>query len=76
MEVRRQKNQVQTKLTIFEECKGEALNSPKWVETSRVANKTEHPAGKNIEMKFLGFSFTAGIEHKKRIAPGSIKRFK
>jgi len=50
MEVRRQKNQVQMKLTIFEECKGEALNSPKWVETSRVMHKTEHPTGKNIEI--------------------------
>ena len=53
MEVKRQKNQVQMKLTIFEECKGEALNSPKWVETSRVMHKTEHPAGKDIEIESI-----------------------
>ena len=54
MEVKRQKNQVQTKLTIFEECKGEALNSPKWVETAMARHKTEHPAGKEIEIVSIG----------------------
>jgi len=53
MEVKRQKNQVQMKLTIFEECKGEALNSPKWVETAMVTHKTEHPAGKDIEIESI-----------------------
>jgi len=53
MVVKRQKNQVQMKLTIFEECKGEALNSSKWVETSMVTHKTENPAGKNIEIESI-----------------------
>lgn len=53
MEVKRQKNQVQSELTIFEEGKGEALNSPKWVETSMVTHKTEYPAGKNIEIESI-----------------------
>ena len=49
MEVKRQKNQTQLKLTIFEECEGEVLNTSKWVETSMTMNKTEHPARKKIE---------------------------
>lgn len=53
MEVKRQKNQIQMKLTIFEECKGEALNPPKWVETAMVTHKTEYPAGKNIEIESI-----------------------
>jgi len=40
MVVKRQKNQVQMKLTIFEEDKGEALSSPKWVGTSMAKHKT------------------------------------
>jgi len=51
MEVKRQKNQTQLKLTFFEECKGETQNIPKWVETSMVKHKTENPAGKNIEIE-------------------------
>jgi RNA-directed DNA polymerase len=50
MEVKRQKNQVQTKLTIVEECKGETLKTSKWVETSMTSLRTENPAGKNIEI--------------------------
>ena len=46
MEVKRQKNQVQTKLTIVEECKGETLKTSKWVETSMTSLRTENPAGK------------------------------
>jgi len=53
MEVKRQKNQVQSKLTIFEERKGEAPNSSKWVETSMTRHKTENPAGKNIEIESI-----------------------
>jgi len=53
MEVRRQKNLIQMKLTILEECKGETLSSSKWVETSRVMHKTEPPAGKNIEIESI-----------------------
>ena len=51
MVVKRQKNQIQMKLTIFEEDKGEALNSPKWVETSMAKHETESPVGKNMEIK-------------------------
>jgi RNA-directed DNA polymerase len=39
------------KLTIFEECKGEALNTPKWVETAMVTHKTKYPAGNNIKIE-------------------------
>jgi len=53
MVVKRQKNQIQMKLTIFEEYKGEALNSPKWVETTMAKHKTESPVGKNIEIKSI-----------------------
>ena len=48
MEVKRQKNQIQLDLTIFEECKGEAQTPSKWVETSMARHKTESPAGKDI----------------------------
>ena len=51
MEVKRQKNQTQLKLTFFEECEGESLSTSKWVETSKTRNKTEHPARKNIEIE-------------------------
>jgi RNA-directed DNA polymerase len=51
MEVKRQKNQTQLKLTFFEECKGEVLNTSKWVETSMTMHKTENPARNDIEIE-------------------------
>jgi len=39
-------------------------------------NQEKTAVDKAYRRKFLGFSFTAGKEHKKRIAPESIKRFK
>jgi len=50
MEVKRQKKQFQLKLTSFEEGKGEALNTSKWVETTMVISKTENPAGEDIDI--------------------------
>ena len=44
MDVKRQKNLTQLKLTIIEECKGEALNPPKWIETSMAKRSNERPA--------------------------------
>ena len=51
MEVMRQKNQTQLKLTSFEECKGETLNTSKWVETSMTMHKTENPTRKKMEIE-------------------------
>jgi RNA-directed DNA polymerase len=39
-------------------------------------NEKKSAVGKPQERKFLGFSFTAGKEPKRRISPVSIKRFK
>ena len=62
MDVKRQKNLTQLKLTIIEECKGEALNPPKWVETTMTKRSNEHPADSYMALSISQYYLRNRIE--------------